>query len=89
DVKAVYLGRPWRPYAKTVFISCEMGGHIRPEGWNNWSDPSREATTFYGEYGNTGQGANLSNRVKWMKKLTREEAQHYNLKQIFRGWEVE
>ena len=25
DVNKVYLGRPWRPYAHTVFIDCEMG----------------------------------------------------------------
>ena len=38
----VYLGRPWRIYAKTVFIDCEMGKHIRPEGWHNWSKPEAE-----------------------------------------------
>ena len=27
NVKKVYLGRPWRPYAHTVFINCEMGSH--------------------------------------------------------------
>src|ERR1044072_1384476 len=32
----VYLGRPWRPFAKTVFINCELGSHIVPEGWNPW-----------------------------------------------------
>src|SRR5680860_1204352 len=28
----VYLGRPWRTYAKTVFINCYMGNHIIPKG---------------------------------------------------------
>jgi len=28
----VYLGRPWRPYAKTVFINTNMGKHIVPTG---------------------------------------------------------
>ena len=37
-VDKVYLGRPWRPYAATVFINCEMGKHIRPEGWHNWGE---------------------------------------------------
>ena len=43
-VKKVYLGRPWRPYAATVFINCEFGNHIRPEGWHNWRNPENEKT---------------------------------------------
>ena len=43
-VKKVYLGRPWRPYAATVFINCEFGNHIRPEGWHNWKNPENEKT---------------------------------------------
>ncbi|RYG16397.1 MAG: pectin esterase, partial [Chitinophagaceae bacterium] len=35
-VDKVYLGRPWRPYAKTVFIASNLGNHIIPEGWNPW-----------------------------------------------------
>ena len=41
-VDKVYLGRPWRPYAATVFINCEMGKHIRPEGWHNWGKEENE-----------------------------------------------
>ena len=44
DVKKVYLGRPWRPYAHTMFINCEMGSHIRPEGWHNWNNTDNEKT---------------------------------------------
>ena len=39
---SVILGRPWRPFAKTVFIQCEMGEHIKPVGWNNWSKTENE-----------------------------------------------
>lgn len=42
DVDKVYLGRPWRPYAATVFINCEMGKHICPAGWDNWRNPENE-----------------------------------------------
>ncbi|HEY8413205.1 MAG TPA: pectinesterase family protein, partial [Pyrinomonadaceae bacterium] len=38
----VYLGRPWRPYARVVFIDCWLAAHIKPEGWDNWRDPARE-----------------------------------------------
>ncbi|MGB3145868.1 MAG: pectate lyase, partial [Maribacter sp.] len=53
---AVYLGRPWRTYAKTVFLECEMGKHILPQGWNNWSNEEAEKESFYAEYRNSGPG---------------------------------
>ncbi len=37
-----YLGRPWRPYAATVFLNSEISNVVRPQGWNNWNDPARE-----------------------------------------------
>ncbi|MEZ4686401.1 MAG: pectinesterase family protein [Bacteroidia bacterium] len=73
-VDSVYLGRPWRPFAKTAFLYCEMGKHIRPAGWDNWSSEEREKTTFYAEYGNTGPGAGLSERVGWSHQLTALQA---------------
>ncbi|PTT03986.1 pectin esterase, partial [Flavobacterium sp. HMWF030] len=53
-VDKVFLGRPWRPYAQTVFINTEMGSHIIPEGWNEWIDkrfPDKDKTAYYAEYG--------------------------------------
>ncbi|MGV8092250.1 MAG: pectinesterase family protein [Mangrovibacterium sp.] len=83
-VTKVYLGRPWRDYAKTAFIQCEMGPHITPEGWHNWSKPEREKTSFYAEYGNTGTGSGTRKRVPWSHQLTEKEAKEYNLGNIFR-----
>lgn len=76
-VDKVYLGRPWRPYAATVFIGCEMGKHIVPAGWHNWRNPENEKTARYAEYGSTGEGASTAARVKWAKQLTRKEAAQY------------
>lgn len=73
-VDKVYLGRPWRPYAHTMFINCDMGSHIAPTGWDNWRDPANEKTARYGEYGSKGPGANDAARVKWAKKLSADEA---------------
>ena len=76
-VDKVYLGRPWRPYAATVFINCEMGKHIRPEGWHNWGNSENEKTARYAEFGSTGEGADCAGRVKWAKQLTGREAAKY------------
>lgn len=80
--KSVYLGRPWRPYAKTVFIKCELGEVIQPEGWHNWSNPEKEKTAFYAEYKNYGPGSNIDNRVPWSKKLSESEITEYTLENI-------
>ncbi|MDO1514817.1 pectinesterase family protein [Maribacter confluentis] len=61
EVTQVYLGRPWRTHAKTVFLNCEMGSHIVPKGWDNWSNKEAEEQSFYAEYNNTGPGLYLSN----------------------------
>lgn len=84
-VDKVYLGRPWRPYAATVFINCEMGKHIRPEGWHNWGKEENEKTARYAEYNSTGEGAAAAGRVKWAKQLTKKEAAQYDdLNYIYR-----
>lgn len=77
-VDKVYLGRPWRPYAATVFINCEMGKHIRPEGWHNWGNSENEKTARYAEYESTGEGAVNVNRVNWAKSLTKKEVAKYD-----------
>ncbi|MDA3853083.1 MAG: pectinesterase family protein [Bacteroidales bacterium] len=83
DVEKVYLGRPWRPYAATVFMNCELGKHIRPEGWHNWRNPDNENTARYEEYNNTGAGANSSERVNWSKQLTKKEAKLITQDRVF------
>jgi pectinesterase len=82
-VKKVYLGRPWRDYARTVFLQCEMGAHITPEGWANWSGTQRDLSAYYAEFGNTGPGAVTSGRVPWSHQLTKEEARQYAIGNIF------
>lgn len=82
---SVYLGRPWRPFAKTVYIRCEINSTIKPEGWHNWNKPEAEKTTFYGEYLSKGTGANASKRVPWSHQLTKEEREKYTTDNILKG----
>lgn len=86
EVDKVYLGRPWRDFARTVFINTDMGNHIRPEGWHNWDRAEAEETIFYAEYSNSGPGFKPGERVSWAKQLSTIEAESYSLDQIFKDW---
>lgn len=85
-VNKVYLGRPWRLYAKTAFINCSMGEHIKPEGWHNWGKEEADLTTFYAEYNNDGLGANTVKRVNWAHQLTAKQAKNYTVENILGNW---
>lgn len=88
-VSKVYLGRPWRPYAHTLFMNCQLGKHILPVGWHNWSNTQNETTTRYCEYDNHGEGAATKERAAWTRQLTRKEAAKVTLENVFRqngGW---
>jgi pectinesterase len=86
EATKVFLGRPWRPYARTVYMNTEMGNHIRAEGWDNWRNPENEKTAYYAEYQSKGPGANNSGRVKWSHQLTKSEAEQYTTENIFGNW---
>lgn len=80
----VYLGRPWREWAKTVYINCEMGEHIKPIGWQDWNKD--HSHFFYAEYKSYGPGANPKARADFSHQLTDEEAAEYTLENVLRGW---
>lgn len=79
------LGRPWRPYANVAYINCWMEGHIKPEGWNNWRNPTNELTARFSEYHSAGPGANPDKRLKWTKQLSDQEASKYTVGNILSG----
>jgi pectinesterase len=81
-----FLGRPWRPYAKVVFIECSLGKQIKPEGWDNWGNPANEKTAMFAEYKNHGEGNQPKARVPWSKQLSAEEAGEYTKEKIFGDW---
>lgn len=83
-VNKAYLGRPWRPYAHTLFMNCEIGKHIIPQGWQNWGNKANEQTARYQEYNNTGEGANVKERAPWSRQLTKKEAAMVTLEEVFK-----
>jgi len=85
DSNSVYLGRPWRPFARTVYMNCAIDSTIKPEGWHNWGKADAEQTTFYGEYNSKGLGGDSSKRVSWSHQLTKRESKKYTAKNILKG----
>lgn len=81
-VDSVYLGRPWRDFARVVFLDCDLGAHILPEGWSNWPGTQRDKTAWYAEFENSGPGAGTARRVAWSHRLTKKETRKYTLKKV-------
>lgn len=89
-----YLGRPWQwdrgSKAAVAFLRCEMGSHVKPEGWNRWDRPENpnlrpaENTRYY-EYRCTGPGSARAGRVEWSRTLTDEEASAYTVQNVLAG----
>ena len=80
-IDKVYLGRPWRDYGYTLFMNCDLGSHIRPEGWHNWQK-NREQTARYLEYNNSGPGSDTQNRVGWSRQLDKKEAKKITMEEV-------
>ena len=84
EAGAGYLGRPWRKYARTLFLECEMDGHVAPEGFCDW-DADRVVTDRYGEWRTAGARADQSSRHPSQKRLTDDEAALVTLAEVLGG----
>lgn len=82
------LGRPWRAYARVVYLSCSMDASIEPAGWNDWGNSANQSTAYFAEYNSTGAGANPSARVSWSHQLTSSQAAQFSVNNFLNqdGW---
>ncbi|KAI4344704.1 hypothetical protein L6164_011900 [Bauhinia variegata] len=60
-----YLGRPWKPYSRTIIMESFIDEFIQPQGWMPWRDTLYLDTLDYREYSNRGPGAATDKRVTW------------------------
>lgn len=91
-VKRVYLGRPWRPDAKVVYIRTEINTPVAPIGWDNWRNPDNEKTAYYAEFKSSGPNAIISGRATWSHQLNASQAKKYTVKNVLAGkdnWDAE
>uniref|UniRef100_A0A7N0VCX2 Pectinesterase n=1 Tax=Kalanchoe fedtschenkoi TaxID=63787 RepID=A0A7N0VCX2_KALFE len=82
-----YLGRPWKRYSRSVVINSEIGGVVAREGWQMWPEADYSKTLYFGEYGNVGEGASTSGRVKWkgFHVIGEEEAEQFTVQNFIAG----
>lgn len=81
---SIYLGRPWREYARTVFLECYMDAHIHPAGWADWG--KEHGHFYYGEYACSGPGSDICQRADFSCQLTAPEAAEYGMENVLEGW---
>ena len=83
----VYLGRPWRAYAKVVYLDTWMGAHIVPEGWREWHPGETDylPSAFYAEFGSSGPGAAPPGRQSHAIQLTQTAAVAFEPKEFLGG----
>ncbi|KAJ8435188.1 hypothetical protein Cgig2_028374 [Carnegiea gigantea] len=81
-VYPTYLGRPWKPFSRVVYMESYIGDHVDPIGWLEWNATTPTDQLYYGEYGNFGPRADTSQRVKWPGlhvNMTRFEAEKFTV----------
>jgi len=83
--KGIYLGRPWRPFSRAVFMHTELPADLHPQGWSDWARMSATPHAYYAEFENTGPGANPSARVSWSHQLTAKQAAQYEPRAFLAG----
>jgi pectinesterase len=66
NVSNVFLGRPWRNYAKTTFANCLVGSHIHPNRWDDWGNRANRKTVTYKEEHNRYTIHNEIKKVDWI-----------------------
>ncbi|KAF0893162.1 hypothetical protein E2562_023189 [Oryza meyeriana var. granulata] len=81
----LYLGRPWKEYAITVYARCYLGRVVRPEGWLPWRGEFALRTLYYREFDSRGPGANHTARVEWSSQAQEQLAGVYSVENFIQG----
>ncbi len=68
----VYLGRPWRNFAKTVIKNSYIGDFLAEGAWGDWGKKEAHKTMYYAEEANYGPGA-LIKREDFVHILNQSE----------------
>jgi len=81
-----FLGRPWKEYARTVYIQSSLQDLVSPQGWAPWNSGDFALKTLYfGEFQNSGPGFTPPPRVNWSNQIPAEQIQTYSVENFIQG----
>ncbi len=75
DNNSLYLARPWRLGAKSVFFDCDINAKLVKKGcFHDWDKPIAQTKSFFALDNKSSTNLEL---VEWAKKLNEEEKKEY------------
>ncbi|GJT25246.1 probable pectinesterase/pectinesterase inhibitor 51 [Tanacetum coccineum] len=83
--QTTFLGRPWKEFSRCVYVRCKLDAIVSPLGWLPWDGDFALSTLYFGEFGNTGLGSNLSERVTWSSRTPSTHVDVYSVKNFIQG----
>ena len=83
--RTIYLGRPWREYARSVFVDCFMDVHIKEEGFHDWGKELSHTESYFAEIGSYGPGAK-GERAFFVKQVSLEEKERFAKAAVLGDW---
>ncbi|KAG5059665.1 hypothetical protein JHK87_000694 [Glycine soja] len=72
-----FLGRAWMSHPRVVFAYSNMSDIVNKLGWSNNNHPEHDKTVRFGEYQNSGPGADPKGRATITKQLSETEVKPY------------
>lgn len=85
---SAYLGRPWKPLSRVVYMLSYISEIVDPAGWLEWNATSPIDKLFYGEYSNYGPGSGTGQRVQWPgvhSNMSEHEASLFTVEEFIQG----
>ena len=83
--RTFFLGRPWRAFARVIFMETELPASLDPLGWKDWkSNAPVPADVFFAEFRNTGPGS-AGTRVPWAQELSPAQAAAFQPRHFLKG----
>ncbi|KAL2888435.1 pectin lyase-like protein [Ceratocystis lukuohia] len=80
----ISLGRPWNNLARVAYVESYLDSCVQASGWEQWSKSSPQTDgVLFGEYANSGPGADTSARAAFATQLSDSEVAQFELATFF------
>lgn len=80
---SVYLGRPWRDFAKTVLLDCNFDSLIHPDLFHDWNKPNARIHSYFAL--DCSHCPSIS-EASFVHILTEQQKKDYTKEMVLAGW---